>query len=106
MPRLMRAALIAHGVDDSAIHIVEQEEDALNTLLGMADRDDLVLFFCENITRSWKQIIHFKPSFADTTERVVSAHHLQEQACDVPDGYKVISDARGLLIIPDAGQPN
>ncbi|GKN27177.1 cyanophycin synthetase [Klebsiella variicola] len=106
MPRLMRAALIAHGVDDSAIHIVEQEEDALNTLLGMADRDDLVLFFCENITRSWKQIIHFKPSFADTTERVVSAHHLQEQTCDVPDGYKVISDARGLLIIPDAGQPN
>lgn len=106
MPRLMSAALISHGVDESAIHIVEQEEDALGTLLNMAGRDDLVLFFCENITRSWKQIINFKPSFAGATESAASAPRVLEQTCDVPDGYKVISDARGVLIVPDDGQPN
>ena len=105
MPRLMRAALMAHGVEESAIHIVEQEEQALNTLLSMARRDDLLLFFCENITRSWKQIIHFKPTFGDIAENADALYLALEQGDDVPDGYQVVSDERGVLIIPNDGQP-
>lgn len=59
----MRAALIAEGVAPDAITIVEEENKALDTALAQARPDDLVLFFCEAITRGWKQIVHFTPKF-------------------------------------------
>ncbi len=99
MPRLMRAALIDKGVPESAIQIVEQEQDALATALNMAQRDDLILFFCEGITRSWKQIIQFTPAFQAEPEEDRAARHLQD-SFDIPDGYKVVTDERGVLIAP------
>ena len=99
MPRLMRTALIAQGVPESAIRIVEEEQDALATALNMAQRDDLILFFCEAITRSWKQIIQFTPAFRAEPEEDRAARHLQD-SFDIPDGYTVVTDERGVLIAP------
>ena len=64
----------------------------------MAGPTDLVLVFCENITRSWKQIIYFRPKEAPAPvppERVVAA-----SGFDVPEGYRVLSDERGVRIVP------
>lgn len=102
MPRLMRAALIDLGVDPDAISIVEEEERALATALEMAQRDDLVLFFCENITRSWKQIIHFTPAFQAEPEEDRAARRLQDSSFGIPDGYQIITNDRGVLIAPAA----
>ena len=99
MPRLMRAALIAKGVPEDAIQIVEQEQDALATALNMAQRDDLILFFCEAITRSWKQIIQFTPAFRAEPEEDRAARRLQD-SFDIPDGFTVVTDERGVLIAP------
>lgn len=99
MPRLMQAALIAQGVDPAAITIIEEEDKALAAALEQAQRDDLILFFCENITRSWKQIIHFTPAFGAPEEDTV-ARRMAETAFDIPAGYTVISDERGVLIAP------
>lgn len=101
MPRLMQAALIDQGVDPAAILIVEEEERALQAALEQAQRDDLLLFFCENITRSWKQIIHFTPAFGAAEPEPVSSR-LAASGFDVPAGYVVNSDARGVLIVPQA----
>lgn len=97
MPRLMRDALIANGVSPDAIQIVEEEQDALAAALNMAQRDDLILFFCEGITRSWKQIIQFTPAFQAEPEEDRAARHLQD-SFDIPDGYRVVTDERGVLI--------
>ncbi len=99
MPNLMRAALIADGVSPDAITIVEEEDKALDTALSRAQPDDLVLFFCEGITRCWKRIVHFTPSFPATGPEPV-AKRLAASTFGVPDGFVLSSDDRGVLIVP------
>ncbi len=100
MPRLMRQALIDLGVPEGAIEIVEEEQAALATALNMAQRDDLILFFCEAITRSWKQIIQFTPAFGSEPQEDRAARRMQDSGFDIPEGYRVVEDGRGVLIAP------
>ena len=65
----------------------------------MAQPDDLVLFFCEAITRCWKQIVHFTPKFTVPGPEPV-AKRLAASTFDVPDGFVLTSDDRGVLIVP------
>jgi cyanophycin synthetase len=96
----MRAALIAEGVAPEAITIVEEEEEALDAALSQAQPDDLVLFFCEAITRCWKRIVHFTPKFTATDEPEPVAKRLAASTFGVPDGFVLTSDDRGVLIVP------
>ncbi|TXI41518.1 MAG: cyanophycin synthetase, partial [Mycobacterium sp.] len=105
IPKLMRAALIAEGVSPDAITIVEKENEALDAALSQAQPDDLVLFFCEAITRGWKQIVHFTPNFPATGPEP-TAKRLAASDFDVPDGFVLASDDRGVLIVPASdGEP-
>ena len=61
---MIRAALIAAGVPEDAIILAESESASIETALEMARPTDLVLIFCDAITRSWKQIIYFRPKEA------------------------------------------
>ena len=99
IPRLMRAALIAEGVAPDVITIIEEEERALDAALSQAQPDDLVLFFCEGITRCWKRIVHFTPTFT-APGPVPVTKRLAASAFDVPDGFVLASDDRGVLIVP------
>lgn len=67
--------------------------------LSMAQPDDLVLFFCEAITRCWKQIVHFTPK-SPRPGRSPSQKRLAASAFDVPEGFVLTSDDRGVLIVP------
>lgn len=99
IPQLMRAALIAEGVAPEAITIVEEENKALDAALALAQPDDLVLFFCEAITRGWKQIVHFTPTFPAPGPEPV-AKRLAASDFGIPDGFVLTSDDRGVLIVP------
>jgi cyanophycin synthetase len=99
IPKLMRAALIAEGVAPEAITIIEEEEKALDAALSQAQPDDLVLFFCEAITRCWKRIVHFTPTFTAPGPEPV-AKRLAASTFGVPDGFVLTSDDRGVLIVP------
>ena len=99
MPKLMRAALITEGVAPDAITIIEEEEEALDAALSRAQPDDLVLFFCDGITRCWKRIVHFTPKFTATGPEPV-AQRLAASSFGVPDGFVLTSDDRGVLIVP------
>ena len=99
IPTLMLAALIAEGVAPEAITIVEEENKALDAALAQAQRDDLLLFFCEAITRCWKQIVHFKPAFTAPGPEPV-AKRLAASTFGVPDGFVLTADDRGVLIVP------
>jgi cyanophycin synthetase len=99
IPKLMRAALIAGGVAPDAITIIEEEVKALDAALSQAQPDDLVLFFCEAITRCWKQIIHFTPKFTAPGPEPI-AKRLAASTFGVPDGFVLTSDDRGVLIVP------
>lgn len=98
VPEMIKARLIELGVDEAAIQIVPKEEESVDTALNMARPNDLVLIFCDGITRSWKRIIYFNPVEKPTPvppERLIAA-----SGFDVPEGYRIVSDERGVRIVP------
>lgn len=64
VPRLLTRGLIEAGVPESAIQQVHDEQQAIDTALRMGQAGDLLLIFADALTRSWKQIIKFRPEGA------------------------------------------
>jgi cyanophycin synthetase len=61
VPHLLRDALLAGGVPAEQILVIPDEQVAVDTALREAQPGDLVLMFGDAITRTWKQIIQFRP---------------------------------------------
>ena len=61
VPRLLRDTLLEHGVPEDHVEVLPEEQAAVDAALRRARPDDLVLIFADAITRSWKQVIHFRP---------------------------------------------
>jgi cyanophycin synthetase len=64
VPRLLREALLANGVSSDQIEVIPDEQTAVDTALREAEAGDLLLIFADAITRSWKQVIQFRPDAA------------------------------------------
>jgi cyanophycin synthetase len=64
VPRLQREALLAAGVDDAAIALIPDEQQAVATALAEAREGDLLLIFGDAISRCWEQIVGFRPDSA------------------------------------------
>jgi len=96
VPKLMRDYLIKAGVKSEQIHVIPPEPEALDTLLGMAQPNDLVLIFGADVTRCWKQIIYFKPTWgaADSKKPTETASE-PSLAALYPD---LVTDERGVRI--------
>lgn len=99
VPEMLKATLVEHGVDPAAITLAPSEEASVQAGLERARANDLLLVFCDGITRSWKQIIYFRPAedvlSPPPPERVVAAAGFA-----VPEGYTLVSDDRGVRIAP------
>lgn len=107
IPNMLSDLLKANGVNSDAISVVPDEADAVQTALDMASEGDLVVIFGDNLTRTWKQIIHFGDRDEDAAD-----NEGDEQ--DAPDskGYEVliegdmelISDERGVRLARDTDE--
>jgi cyanophycin synthetase len=64
VPRLLREALMANGVSPDQIEVIPDEQTAVDTALREAQVGDLLLIFADAITRTWKQVIQFRPDAA------------------------------------------
>jgi cyanophycin synthetase len=62
VPKMLAATLRERGVPESAISLIPDEQEAIDAALRMAGKGDLLLVFADALTRSWKQIIKFKPA--------------------------------------------
>jgi cyanophycin synthetase len=98
VPELLKAALLEFEVPQDAIEIAESEERSVGTGLTMARPNDLLLVFCDAITRTWKQIIYFKPE--QKPEPVPPERLVAAAGFDLPEGYRLLSDERGVRIVP------
>ena len=58
------AAEQQQGVAHSAITLLPDEQEAIDAALRMGQPGDLLLVFADALTRSWKQVIKFKPEAA------------------------------------------
>jgi cyanophycin synthetase len=64
VPKLLRDALLANGVPADQIQVIPEEPVAVDAALREAQPGDLLLIFGDAITRSWKQVIQFRPDAA------------------------------------------
>jgi cyanophycin synthetase len=103
VPHLLRDSLLANGVPPEQILVIPDEQAAVDTGLREADAGDLLLIFADAITRSWKQVIQFRP---DATPRLVERPRVSrpELALAVSgDGLEdhrreFVRDSRGVRI--------
>jgi len=99
VPRIIARALQDKGVPEAAIQQIPDEQQAIDAALKMARPGDLVLVFADALTRSWKQIIRFKPdgdmpAAAPRAEVPELATTLDERLVAAMEG--VVRDERGL----------
>ena len=99
VPRIIAKALLESGVDEAAITVIPDEQQAIDAALRMGQTGDLVLVFADALTRSWKQIIRVKPDgdmpqAAPRAEVPALETTLDEQLVAAMEG--VVRDDRGL----------
>ncbi len=73
VPQMIAAVLRQQGVPDSAITLIPDEQEAIDHALRMGQLGDLLLVFADALTRSWKQVIKFKPEGAATQTAALPA---------------------------------
>jgi cyanophycin synthetase len=59
VPRMMKGALLEAGLPETRIAVVPEETGAVDMALREGRQGDLLLVFADNITRTWKQVVHF-----------------------------------------------
>ncbi|MFL5548552.1 MAG: glutamate ligase domain-containing protein, partial [Gemmatimonadales bacterium] len=101
VPQLLLDALLANGVPAERILVMPEEPAAVDTALREAEPGDLLLIFGDAITRTWKQVIQFRP---DSTPQVVERIRPSQPALAVAvssDGSEdhrreFVRDSRGV----------
>jgi cyanophycin synthetase len=101
VPLMLRETLVEAGVPTDRIQVIPDEQQAVDAALRMARPGDLLLVFADAITRSWKQIIHFRPDVAEPP--VPAAAPVAVEAPQVPaaalgDQDLLIRDERGVRL--------
>ncbi len=104
VPMLLKNALLAAGVAEDHIHVYIREQDAVNAALEWCKPGDLLLLFCDQVTRTWKQVIYFGTGRPETAGSAASTAPLAElptaphaeppPAAD--EGW--VRDARGVFL--------
>ena len=100
---MMAKELVDIGFPESQFQVIPDEQQAIDAALSEAKRGDLLLVFADKISRSWKQVIYFKPEHKSTpppapSEPAAASHLAIEATRDVIEGSEVIQDARGVRL--------
>jgi cyanophycin synthetase len=105
VPQLLRDGLIANGVSAEQIRIAPEEQLAVDIALHEAEAGDLVLIFADAITRTWKQVIQFRPEAAPRTIERVRISQPQPQlalavSADGTEDHRreFVRDSRGVRV--------
>jgi cyanophycin synthetase len=101
VPRILRQALLDAGVPDEQIELIPDEAAAVDGALRMARPGDLVLLFADAITRSWKQVVEFKPDSmpapSKSVDRTPPSTDLPVTP-DIGDWDSLVRDERGVRL--------
>ena len=112
IPNMLAARLRSNGIAESAIHVIPDEQQAIDAALRMAEAGDLLLVFGDALARSWKQITKFNPENAtgggDPVKKQVAESNAAVEAwlnqnvdAILPQFEGVSRDERGIVILPE-----
>jgi cyanophycin synthetase len=109
VPRIIASELLAAGVPQAAIAVIPDEQEAIDHALRMGRAGDLLLVFADALTRSWKQIIRFRPDGAPAPaparapEAAAAASPVEAPIEAAPLSLEgLIRDERGIRYAPEA----
>lgn len=109
VPQRIAAMLRQQGIKDEQILVIPSEAEAVETALQQAQVDDLLMVFGDDVTRCWKQIIHFNGVESDDIrpteqpQQTVSSM-LDSQEADpfiLGAGMKMVQDSRGVRLVSE-----
>lgn len=106
IPQLLRKTYLEHGVDDSAIQVIPSEQEAVEKALMDSKKGDLLIILGDNITRCWKQIVHFNSEGkVDSTIETPSQDFPEklfepvEHKFELEEGQSLVQDERGVRLV-------
>jgi cyanophycin synthetase len=103
VPEMLRDQLLAKGVAAGAIEIIPDEVLAVDAALECAKDGDLLMLFVDNVSRCWKQVIHFEGHrtdvpHADVVKPVHSFVEVDPEAFQLDSGVRLVRDERGVRV--------
>jgi cyanophycin synthetase len=112
VPNMLAARLRANGIAESSIHVIPDEQQAIDSALRMAATGDLLLIFGDALARCWKQITKFNPDGemsrqAAAQKQVLDSNAAMESWLNrnvdavLPEFEGVARDERGIVILPE-----
>ena len=112
VPNMLAARLRANGIAESSIHVIPDEQQAIDSALRMAATGDLLLIFGDALARCWKQITKFNPDGEMSRQAAAQKQVLDSNAAMeawlnrnvdavLPEFEGVARDERGIVILPE-----
>lgn len=106
IPQMLRQALLDAGVDDSSIQVICSEEQAVEQALKDCGEGDLLVILGDEITRCWKQIVHFNEGKEKTNKTEEPSKHMPEKLYaavehkfELASGQSLVKDERGVRLV-------
>ena len=100
VPAMLAQALRDQGVPEQAIHVISSEVEAVDAALRLAEQDDLLLIFADQLQRTWKQITHFR---VDTPLPSSGADEVEAERVELPELGQDDVDIEGRLMRDERG---
>jgi cyanophycin synthetase len=108
VPMLLKKTLEAKGVNSADIEVIPSEKDAVEAGLASCAPGDLLIILGDNITRCWKQIVHFNSVSENQTDDSDSSPSQDypeklfepvEHKFELEEGTRIVHDERGVHIV-------
>ena len=100
VPAMLAQALRDQGVPEQVIHVISSEVEAVDAALRLAEPDDLVLIFADQLQRTWNQITQFR---LDTPLPASGADELEPERVELPELGQDDVDIEGRLMRDERG---
>jgi cyanophycin synthetase len=110
VPNMLRDVLLDKSVDQSAIEVIPDEQEAIQHALEQAQPGDLVVILGDHPTRCWKQIIHHNsgdekpvevPAETDSSGKIFE---VEEHKFELEQGQRLEVDERGVRLVVEGGE--
>ena len=109
IPLMMQEELLLAGFAEERMEVIPDEQSAIDAALKGSKRGDLLVVFADKISRSWKQVIYFKPESVEKSSPPPAlavggepgggpALDTTDRNRDLVEGAQVIQDERGVRL--------
>ena len=98
--------LLLGGVKEDDIQVIPSESEAVDKALEDCKKGDLLIILGDNITRCWKQIVHFGGGEESSPQEEQPSKHMPEKLYEpveskfkLEQGQSLVKDDRGVRLV-------